>query len=291
MGSAEQANLIVAPSVMGITDVSLNAQLVRLTELYNRKSNWSFVAKENNPGILMLDQEIENTLRSLNENLRNLLTNGENELKALDTRISRINMELAGLPRTEQELINIKRSFDLSNELYTFLLEKRAEAAITTASNVPDAYVLDPARIESAEQVGPKTMLNLIIGLIAGLAIPFLFIVIRDFFDESIQSKEELEKGCNIPLIGEISHCKYKTELPVLEHPRSGIAENFRGVHIGLKHIYREKGYKVIAVHSMFPGEGKTFSSVNLAASIASDNKKVLLVGCDLRKTQITSNF
>ncbi|WP_430937011.1 GumC family protein [Saccharicrinis sp. 156] len=291
IGSAEKADLIVAPSVMGITDVSLNSQLVRLTELYNRKSNWSFVAKENNPGILMIDQEINSTLRSLKENLKNLFDNAENELKALETRISRINMELAGLPKTEQQLINIKRSFDLNNELYTFLLEKRAEAAITTASNVPDAYVLDPARLESAVQVGPKTKRNLAIGLLVGLAIPFIFIVLGDFFNESIQSKDELEKGCKVPLAGEIAHNKYKTELPVLENPRSGIAENFRGVQVGLRHIFRNKDPKVFAIHSMFPGEGKTFTAVNLAGTLATDNKKVLLVGCDLRKPKLHSVF
>ncbi|WP_066627113.1 GumC family protein [Labilibacter marinus] len=291
MGSAERADLIVAPSVMGITDVALNSQLVRLTELYNRKSNWSFVAKENNPGMLMIDQEINSTLQSLEENLKNLLINSEQELKSFDVRISRINMELAGLPQTEQELINIKRSFDLNNELYTFLLEKRAEAAITTASNVPDAYVLDPARYESAVQVGPKTMINLIIGLIGGLAIPFLFIVIGDYFNETIQSKEEIEKSLKVPFVGEVAHNKYKTELPVYEYPRSGIAENFRGLRIGMQHIYKDFDHRVIAVHSMFPGEGKSFSAVNLAASIASDHKKVLLIGCDLRKPRLHDIF
>ena len=141
-------------------------------------------------------------------------------LTNLNSQLSTIELELAGLPQTEQELINIKRSFDLNNELYTFLLQKRAEAAITMASNVPDAHILDPARIETVEQKGPKTTFNLLIGLILGLAIPFMVIVLSDYFNDTIQSKEELEKTCKLPFMAEIAHNHYPQELPVMQNPR-----------------------------------------------------------------------
>jgi len=205
--------------------------------------------------------------------------------------MDKIHMELAGLPQTEQELINIKRSFDLNNELYTFLLQKRAEAAITMASNVSDAQVLDPARVETAEKVGPKTMINLLIGLILGLGLPFLMIVIFDYFNDTIKSKEDLEKLSKLPILGEIAHNSYKKEMPILEHPRSGIAESFRGLRTNLQYVLTKDNLKdkskVLGVHSMIPGEGKTFTALNLATIIAMDDKKVLLVGCDLRKPRL----
>jgi len=195
------------------------------------------------------------------------------------------------LPQTEQELINIKRSFDLNNELYTFLLQKRAEAAIAMASNVPDAQVLDVARVETAIKVGPKRALNLLLGLILGVALPFLVIVIKDYFNDTIKSKEDLERECKLPIFGEIAHNGYKKEMPILEHPRSGIAESFRGLRTNLQYLFAEKGSKVVGVHSMIPGEGKTFNALNLATIIAMDNKKVLLVGCDLRKPRLHQIF
>jgi len=206
--------------------------------------------------------------------------------------MDKINLELAGLPKTEQKLINIKRRFDLNNELYTFLLQKRAEAAITTASNVSDAQILDPARVDTAVKVGPKTTINLLIGLILGLAVPFLVIVVGDYFNDTVQSKEDIEKDSKLPIMGEISHNNYDLELPIAQHPRSGIAESFRGLRTNLQYLFKQKDTcKVLAIHSMIPGEGKTFCSLNLACIIAMDSKKVLLLGCDLRKPRLHSIF
>ncbi len=292
MGDSEQMKLMVVPSVVGIVDAGLNAQVVKLGELYGKRSSLSVVAKEKNPSFIMINQEIKNVRESLSENLRNLLSNAEINLNALNKRMSKIQMELAGLPQTEQKLINIKRRFDLNNELYTFLLQKRAEAAITTASNVSDAQILDPARVETAEKTGPKTIINLIVGVILGCAIPFLVIVVGDYFNDNIKSKEDIEKESKLPIIGEIAHNNYSEELPIVAHPRSGIAESFRGLRTNLQYMFKKKeGCKVLALHSMVPGEGKTFSSLNLANIIAMDGKKVLLVGCDLRKPRLHSIF
>jgi capsular exopolysaccharide synthesis family protein len=176
--------------------------------------------------------------------------------------------------------------------LYTFLLQKRAEAAITTASNVSDAQVLDPARIDTSVKVGPKTTINLLVGLILGLAIPFLLIVVGDYFNDTIKSKEDIEKDSKLPIMAEIAHSSYKTEIPVILHPRSGIAESFRGLRTNLHYLFRQNSdCKVLGVHSMIPGEGKTFTSLNLASIIAMDSKKVLLMGCDLRKPRLHSIF
>lgn len=288
MGNAEQMKRMVSPSVVGIADAGLNTLIVKLGELYARKTTLSFVVKEKSPNLLMLNKEIRDTRISLDENLKNLLNNAEIELTSLNKRINKIHRELESLPQTEQELINIKRRFDLNNELYTFLLQKRAEAAITKASNVSDAQVLDPARIETAERIGPKTSLNLIIGLVLGLALPFLFIVIEDYFNDSIKSKEELEKASKLPILGEIAHNNYKKEMPILEHPRSGIAESFRGLRTNLQYVIKQKeGGKVISINSMIAGEGKTFTSLNLANIIAMDSKKVLLICCDLRRPRL----
>ncbi len=287
IGSAEKANLIVAPSVIGISDVTLNAQLVRLNDLYTKKA----IAKEKNPRTVIIDQEINNTLNFLGENIKNRLANSRSELKSLDSRISDINMELAGMPHTEQKLINIKRTFDLNNDLYTFLLQKRAEAAITNASNVPDAYILDPAKIKNTQLIGPKTKINCIIGLIAGLFIPFLFIIISDYLNEKIESIHDIEKLTNLPIVGEIPHNRYKIYNPVLAYPTSNISECYRSATLNISYITKSNKPQVIGLHSMFPEEGKSFNALNLALSFALDGKKVLLVGCDLRKPQLHKYF
>lgn len=291
MGDANKMKQVVAPSVMGIVDAGLNALVLKLGELYSKREVMSYSAQDRNPRIMMLDGEIVHVRKSLSENLKNLVSNSRIEMEGLNKRLSKVNKQLSGLPRTEQEMINIKRRFDLNNELYTFLLKKRAEAAISRASNISDSQVLDPARFKTAKKVGPKSMTNILVGLILGLGFPFMVIVIGDYFNDTIQNKDQVEKDTKLPIVGSIAHNQYEQELPVFDHPRSGISESFRGLRTNLQYLLTDDNQKVIAIHSTSPGEGKSFASVNLATIIAMNNKKVLLVGCDMRRPRLHQMF
>jgi len=289
--SAVAMKQVVAPSVMGITDMALNSMVLKLSELYSRRDALSYSVQDKNPALLMLDNDIKSTRSSLAENLTNLETNTLTDNKNLKTRIEEVSQSLAQLPKTEQQLINIKRRFDVNNELYTYLLTKRAEAAITRASNVADAQIVDTARLETARIIGPDKGNNLLIGLISGLGLPLIIILLLDFFNDTIRSREEIERTTSIPIVGMIGHNLYDKEFAVTEHPRSAISESFRGLRTNLQYILREKEQNVIGVHSAIPGEGKSFISLNLACIMAMNNKKVLLVAVDMRKPRLNLIF
>ena len=279
----------IAPSVVGITDPALNNLVSRLSELYSQRNLLSYSARETYPGLIALNQEIEQTRKMLDENLKNLIKNVELQLKNIDDRKKKINAQLSRLPQTEQNYINVKRQFDINNELYTFLLQRRAEAAITKASNVPDIKVLDWARPQSAVQIGPKTIRNALAGLIIGLSIPAIIISLMFHLDSSITTREEVERYVENSIVGEIVHNQGKLEIPVRENPRSAITESFRHLRTNLKYLSFGEDQKVIAIHSSIPREGKSFVATNLAAIIAMSNKKVLLVDGDLRKSSLNN--
>ncbi len=291
ISSASGMKQAVSPSVIGITDPSLNTMVLKLGELYSRREVLTYTAQDENPAIVMLDKEIQSTRSSLGENLSNLESNAVTELKDLKARIEDVNRSVSQLPRTEQKLINIKRRFDVNNDLYTFLLTKRAEAAITRASNVADAQMIDKARLQTASIVGPNKRLNLLIGLMLGLGLPLIIILLTDFFNDTIKSREEVERATTIPIVGMIGHNIYDKEFAVTEHPRSAIAESFRGLRTNLQYILREQVQNVIGVHSAIPGEGKSFVSLNLACIIAMNKKKVLLVAVDMHKPRLNLIF
>ncbi len=284
LDNAEKMKKMIAPSVVGITDATLNSLVVKLADLYGKKEMLSYSLQDKNPSIQMLDREMEFVKKGLSENINNLVYNTKQELKSIEQEIEDMNTVLGNYPKTEQDMINIRRMFDLNNELYTFLLQKRAEAEISKASNIADAKIIDPASSFSLVQTAPKRMLILMMGLFIGLAIPFLIIVIRDYFDETIHSKEEVQKLTNIPVVGNISHNSLDEEIPVTAHPRSVIAESLRELRTNLDYIHRNEGATIVGVHSVVPGEGKSFISLNLAAIITMNNKKVILIGGDMRK-------
>lgn len=295
LGDAEKLKKMIAPSVVGITDVGLNNMLLKINELYSKKEALSYSLEAKNPGIQMIDRELEYALKSLSENLKNLVINTQLELASVQEQIDRVNKELENYPKTEQELINIKRNFDLNNELYTFLLQKRAEAEITKASNIPDIKVLDQASSSTLEKTAPKKLLNLMISLVLFLAIPFVIIVVREYFDDTVKTKEDLQKLTSIPVAGSIIHNKFQSNgsvnIPVVEHPRSVIAESMRALRTNLDYFHPSKDPLVVGIHSVIPGEGKSFVSLNLASIISMNNKKVILVDADMRRPTLSTRL
>lgn len=75
-----------------------------------------------------------------------------------------------------------------------------------------------------------------------------------------------------------------KTELIAHYDTLSPISEGYRAIRINLQFAGADKTLQVVGVTSSSPGEGKSTTIANLAIVMAQDNKKVLLVDCDLRK-------
>jgi len=282
---------VVSPSVVGIQDVSLNALVLKLGQLYNRRQILSFSAKENNPTLIMIDKELNQTRSQLNENLRNLIDNATRNINSQKDRQANISSQLNRLPQKEQQLVNIQRQFNLTNEIYTFLLQKRAETNIALASSMPDVQIIDVARPETAYIVSISSTKMLMMGLLSGLLIPMAFMLITNFFDNRIRTQEEIENHTNLPVLGNIVHDPSKSEMAVFENPKSIIAESFRTLRTNMNFMLHESGGKVISIHSANPSEGKSFIGVNLATILAMNNSKVLLIGADLRKPKLHKIF
>jgi tyrosine-protein kinase Etk/Wzc len=273
---------MVNPSVIGIKDPDLSGMLSKLTELYSRREQLSYSVQDKNPSFIMLEKDIKITRDGLEESLKNQLRATKSKMESMQERYSEVQSRVRRLPETERNLISIQRDFDLNNELYTYMLQKKAEVSITKASIAPQVQIIDSAIVEAATKVGPSLMKNFGAGIFAGITIPFIIITLMSFFNNSLETREEVEKWSTIPVLEGIIQHKYKEILPVIHHPRSGIAESFRGLKSNLNAILDQPGGKVISINSLIPGEGKSFISSNLSAIITKTNSKVLLIGADL---------
>lgn len=291
LNNANDLKEVVSPSVVGIQDAALNALVLKLGDLYNRRQVLSFSARENNPTLVMLDKELNQTRSQLNENLRNLIDNAKRTINSQKERQDKISVQLNKLPQKEQKMVNIQRQFNLTNELYTFLLQKRAETNISLASSIPDVQVIDVARPELTYQIGLGRTKIMIIGLIVGLSIPFAYILLIGFFDNTIRTQTDLEKNNKVPILGNIMHNPSKSDLIVHENPKSNIAESFRVLRTNLQYMFTGSGGRIISILSTNPGEGKSFSAINLASILAVNDNKVLLIGADMRKPRLHKAF
>jgi tyrosine-protein kinase Etk/Wzc len=288
---ADQLDKLVSPSVVGIQDVSLNALVLKLGELYSRRQILTFTAKGNNPTLVLLDKELAETRNRLTENVRNLIDNTTSSLNILKERQEGISMQLNKLPGKEQKMVAIQRQFALTNEIYIFLMQKRAETNIALASSVSNVQVIEEADPDTAVPVNLPLNKILSIGFILGLALPIGFILIVNFFDKRIRTQEEVENGTRLPILGHIMHKSEVSDLSVYTLPKSIIAESFRDLRTNLEFMLDNDNGKVISIHSTTSGEGKSFSATNLATILAMNDKKVLLIGADLRKPKLHTTF
>ncbi|HZL09036.1 MAG TPA: polysaccharide biosynthesis tyrosine autokinase [Prolixibacteraceae bacterium] len=282
---------IVSPSVVGIEDASLNMLVIKLGELFNRRQILSFTAKPNNPTLLLLDRELMQTRTRLNENLRNLIGNATKSINSLKDRQSRISIQLNKLPRKEQQMINIQRQFTLTNEIYTFLLQKQAETNISLASSISDVQIIEIASPETATRIGLNNKMIFPIGFILGLSLPAIFILLINFFDDRIRTQEDVENNTQLPILGNIMHRLSKIELTVFEDQKSSLAEAFRDLRTNLEFMLPGEGPKIISIHSTNPDEGKSFTTTNLAIILAMNDNKVLIIGADLRNPKLHKTF
>lgn len=293
MGDAKKIKQMINPSITGIADANLNGLLSKLMDFYSKREVLSYTVEANNPSLILLEKEIQLASNAILENLNNLLKNAEVEMENMKSRYADVLIRLTKLPDTERRLVSIQRDFNLNNELYTYMMQKKAEAAITLASNIPQVQIIDPAMVEASVKVGRNPYIYILGGFALGFLIPFLFIFINDIFNTKIESVEEVEKLTKIPIIEGIIHSRYKDGLPTIKNPNSGIAESFRLLKTNLRNMIENPNQYSVSINSMVPGEGKSFISSNFAAilSLSASDKKVLLIEGDLRKPRLSNLF
>ncbi|HNW53329.1 MAG TPA: GNVR domain-containing protein, partial [Bacteroidales bacterium] len=287
----DDINGVVVPSAMGIDDPVMTQILTQLQELYAEKSERLLGSKPNNPMVLQIDQKIVNTKKALTESINNIVKTSDISIKDIEARIQELSGFFRNLPATQRQLLGIERKYKLNDAIYTYLLQKRSEAAITKASNTPDNEVVDVADPVVQEQVFPKTSLNYTIAFLLGLIIPLLYILGKDYLNDKVVNKNDIEKHTTLPVIGHVLHNKHDSNIVAYTSPKSAISESFRALRTNLQYMTQGKEKFTILITSTSVSEGKTFTSMNLACIYAQFNRKTLLMGYDLRKPKIYQDF
>lgn len=287
LDSRNATESIISPSIMGVSDQVLIKLVEGFATLQQKQKQMAFTVKENQPQVQLMDQSLEDARASLKENVSSAINQLQLSVNNVNSNIARVEKELGRLPGTERSLIGIQRKFDLNNSVYTYLLERRAEAGIAKASQITDNRIIDKAIVQNSALIKPKSMKNYLVALLLGLMLPMALIVIFDLFNNKIIGRHDVESLTKAPIIGFISHSEYHVEDPVAEKPGSTLAESFRAVRTSLTFYTGQTKCPVVLISSPVSGEGKTFVSVNLATIISMMNKKVLIVGLDLRKPRV----
>jgi tyrosine-protein kinase Etk/Wzc len=280
----------IVPSTLGVDDVTLSKLLEKLYDKEMQYEKLKKTTAENNPILLSLNDEIEKTRPGILESVRNQRL----ALKASRNNLNKTNVLSASVLRTipekERALLEINRQQAIKNEVYTFLLQKREETALTLSQSELDSKVVDNAEA-AVKPESPKKKITCIAALGLALVLGIGLINAKEFFSTKVLFRSEIEEATSVPIVAEIAKVNSKKPFVVNNVKNVFIGEQFRQLRAAIGLHDRNKSKKKILVTSSISGEGKSFVSNNLALSLAASGKKVVLIDLDLRNPQTTSIF
>jgi capsular exopolysaccharide synthesis family protein len=282
-----------APSVAGIEDPNIVTNVSKIIALSTQRSEMAYAVKSDK-----IFKDFDNQMRAVKdvllENIGTAKSSLLYDLSMVNAKIGQAESTVKKLPEEQQELLKIKRKYDLNDNIYTEFLQKRNEAEIVKASNLSDIHFIDPAKDIGGGLIGPKTSVNYVLALFLGILVPLLFVFGIFFINNSIQNTEDVNKLTQIPLIGVIGVNKDNVNLAVFDKPKSALSESFRAIRSSLQFLYKKQqvsGAKTLMITSSISGEGKTFCSINIATIFALSEKKTVIIGLDLRKPRLADEF
>lgn len=280
------------PVNLGFSEESITRIIAQYNETALRRDEVLKSTTLKNPIVVRLNEKLQSLNLSLKQSLDNQKKTLKIKLRDLQRQDAVMSAKIASLPKKERELRDIVRQQEIKETLYLYLLQKREETAISLAATVSNAKVIEKA-YSSKNPIKPKKRIVLLVAFMGTFLIPVMILFFKDLLDVKIKDKKEIQKNTDMPIVAEIPNTNTKGNFIISKDDRSIVAEAFRIFESNLKFLLSESDNetKTILVTSSITGEGKSFISTNLAITLADPDKKVALLGLDLRSPKILEYF
>lgn len=281
------------PATVGLSDQVLIGLINRASDLELKRNEMARTTSESNPLLQGLDTQIKSTKRSIGENIQTMQSMLERSKETYQARNESLSGQMRSVPASERALMDISRQQSIKNDLYTYLLQKREETAVAFAAAVSDSRTVDPAS-SNPEPVKPvKPMIFLLFGVV-GLLLPIGAIAGSDALTHRVRSRYDVERATLTPILGElaVSPTSGKQWLVITPRSRSRITEQIRALRANLPFLSETNAEsQVLMVTSGTAGEGKSFVSLNLGASLALVGHPTIVLEMDLRMPTYQQGF
>ena len=291
---SDKTNSLIPASAVSISGVS--AGLVAQIDQYNKSlleyKRLLAASSHTNPTIIDLGNQIAGlhnaVIASLESHIESLKLRGEQikrEQKLVDKRVQ-------SSPTMEMELLSKARQQKVKEELYIYLLTKLEENALSEATAESNARVIDHA-YGSNIPVSPRSMIILMFSVIMGLCIPLGILYLKEIMNTTVRSRRDLDDVLTIPFLGDIPQQdgKLGNGIAVREDSRDSLSEAFRMLRTNLGFMSVNNKVQVMMFTSSVPHSGKSFVSSNLAYTLASSGKRVVLIDLDLRLRTLSKSM
>lgn len=286
------------PANSGLESANIESQISEYNTLQLQRNNLVANSSEQNPLVVDMDESLRSMRRSIVSSVDNLITTLNTQIHSLEKSDQRATEHIAANPSQAKYLLSVERQQKVKESLYLFLLQKREENELSQAFTAYNTRVITPPT-GSMIPTAPVKKNILLVGFVLGLLIPIVIVFLQETMNTRIRGKKDLE-NLSIPFVGEIPlYGKVRrsglfrkkvtplteTKVVVKEGSRDVVNEAFRVLRTNLEFVSGENGKgQVILMTSFNPGSGKTFLTVNIAATLAIKKKRVLVIDGDLRR-------
>jgi tyrosine-protein kinase Etk/Wzc len=277
-------------TILGIEEPSLASQVLQFNELQVHRETLLKTTTRSNPMVVSIEATIEKLRTDIVQNLRNVRQGIALTSRTLSGRNQEVLRQVRQMPAKEKEMLDVSRRQKILEQLYSFLLEKKLETSIVSASTISNAKIIEYAQ-PSGIIVSPNRKVTYIIALILGLGIPSFIIFMIDYLNDRVRGRFDVSRVTEVPIIGEVSHSDESKTLVVSRTSRRFISEQFRIIRTNIKYVLPEEEKTVFLVTSSTSGEGKSFISTNLGAVMALSGKRTAILEFDIRKPKILSGL
>ena len=279
------------PATVGISDPVLLSQIEKLSQLELERDQLSQTTSEKNPLLQTADNQIKATRNNIGQNIKSMksmLLSSKQQYQANNQQLSGV---IRTLPKQERMLMDIKRQQAIKNDLYTYLLQKREEMAVMFAAAIADSRVIDAAKSSTWPVKPVGVVIYALFGLV-GLMIPITSIAGWKALNTRVSRRDDVEGGTQVPILGEVMKKRDRDTLLVAPQNRSVVAEQIRAIRTNMqlgKDDVAES--QVFLCTSSISGEGKSFISLNLGASLALLREPTVILEMDMRLPRLHQSF
>ena len=273
-------------------------QLARsLSEAREKLSDLQTRYSDSAPEMRQQKAQVQSQLAAIRNYVDGRLARAERNVAALSSVIGNFESKLKSVPGAELGLSQIGRESEVYSRMYSFLLERQQQAAISKASTVSKNRILDYPQVPLRED-SPKLALHLASGVL-GLLLGAALVILRGLFSGVFRRENDVrgvlgpvQVFARIPLRPTARKIPKNSEPvpspPIFDvmalQPDGGYAEAFRSLRTNLYRALPGEHGKVVLVTSPSLGDGKTTCALSLAAMLAADNRRVLVIDADVRK-------